>query len=436
MVSGASLPEQRLNQIVVGPNIRVGGDSLVPYVEQTLAVSPVDPRIMIGVSMRVDRDAIRSVAVVSRDGGQHWREVSVPGCGFDPWVTFAPSGEAFVTCLTQGQPDPILLAHSADGGLSWRPRVTIPLNGASFDHPTIVIDATSGARSSAVYLVAAQSVRSPSGRASLLHPVILHSTDGGRTFSAPVRRDDTNLWANVLSPVVLSDGSVGFGFVDYAVDARSAGQGVVELKTPRVWWVISDDGGQTLSAPSLVTEIEEMSRWGHVAVDASEGPFRDRLYVVTDDFRSGQGGVLVLHSLDRGETWSRASPVGRPDAAQRVRRYPTAAVNQSGTLLIAWFDPQEVQGRSCFQLVASASFDGGLSFLPPTPVAEVASCSDQQGNLVDRLSGSFDVAARWPAGGDYFGLAAHPDGSFRALWSDSRTGTFQLWTARIVVRAG
>lgn len=80
--------------------------------------------------------------------------------------------------------------------------------------------------------------------------------------------------------------------------------------------------------------------------------------------------------------------------------------------------------------------DGGLTFLPPVPVAEVAACNDQPGNVVQRSSGPFDVAGRWPAGGDYFGLAAHPDGSFRALWSDSRSGVLQLWTAWIDVRAG
>ena len=131
------------------------------------------------------------------------------------------------------------------------------------------------------------------------------------------------------------------------MDERSAGGGVEELKTPRIWWVRPRDGGSTFSMPYLVMEIEEMSRWGHVAVDASNGAFGGHLYVVTDDFRDGGGGVFVSRSVDQGETWSRPTRVGRADAARGTRRVPTAAVNHRGVLVVAWFDPQEDLGPSC-----------------------------------------------------------------------------------------
>jgi len=38
-----------------------------------------------------------------------------------------------------------------------------------------------------------------------------------------------------------------------------------------------------------------------------------------------------------------------------------------------------------------------------------------------------------PACSDYFGLPAHPDESFRVLWSDSRSGVLQLWMAPVRV---
>jgi hypothetical protein len=419
-------------RLVVGPNTSVSGDPSTPYVEQMLAVNPVNPANLVGVSLRVDSASTITVAVVSHDRGRTWHESPLPACGVDPWVAFRPSGEVLVSCLANGQPDPVLLIRSADEGQTWQAPVTLPLDGRSYDHPTMVVDTTSGSRSGTVYLIAAQSVRSPSGRASLVAPAVVRSSDGGRTLSSPARVRATNLWANILSPVILPDGSLGFGFFDYAVDERSADRGVVELKAPRVWWVRSGDGGTTFSMPYLVTEIEEVSRSGYVVADASNGPFRGQLYVVTDDFRDG-GGVFVFRSVDQGETWSRATRASRADAARQVRRIPTAAVNRRGTLVVAWFDPQEDVGPTCWRLVASASVDGGTSFLPPVPVAEVASCNDRPGNVVPRARESFDVAGRWPAGGDYFGLAANPDGTFRVLWSDSRTGVFQLWTASIDV---
>lgn len=427
---------QEAPRIVVGPNVRVSSETAVPYVEPMIAVNPVDPDNLVGVSMKVDTAGVITVAVTTRDGGRTWRETPIQACGFDPWVGFLPSGVALVSCLASGaSPDPVLVFRSEDGGATWDGPAELPINDdTSFDHPTLIVDTTKSPHRGTAYVVSGHVARSPSGRASLVVPALASSSDGGRTFSTPLRLQNTNVWSMVLSPVVLSDGSMGFGFVDYAVDYRESSGGFILLKTPRVWWVRSTDGGGTFSMPHLIAEIEEMTRWGHVAVDASTGPFRDRLYAVIDDFREGSGGVFVYYSADLGETWSSAVRVSRPDTALQVRRRPTVAVNPRGAVLVAWFDPGEEPERACWRLLASASVDGGESFLPPVPVAAVASCNDQPRNVVDRASGSFDVGARWPAGGDYFGLTAHPDGSFRILWSDSRSGVFQLWTASIHVQ--
>jgi hypothetical protein len=435
VLGGLPAAGQEPAHIVVGPNILVGGDTAAPYVEPMIAVNPAAADNLVGVSMKIDTAGVVTVAVTSRDGGRTWHESPIAACGYDPWVAFLPSGIALMSCLPPGTgPDPVLVFRSQNGGATWHGPTRLPVDGTSFDHPTLVVDTTSGPRRGTTYLVSGQVARSASGRASLVAPALAASPDGGRTFSTPVRLRSTNVWSMVLSPVVLSDGSVGFGFVDYAVDARPAGAGVTLLQTPRLWWTQSTDGGRTLSLPHLIGEIEEVSRWGHVAVDGSAGPFRDRLYAVTDDFREGAGGVFVYHSADHGETWSPAVRVSRPDTAREVRRVPALAVNSRGEVLVAWFDPGEEPGRPCWRLVASASLDGGGSFLTPVPVAEARSCNDQPGNVVEHASGPFDVGARWPAGGDYFGLAAHPDGSFSALWSDSRSGILQLWTARIHVR--
>lgn len=43
-------------------------------------------------------------------------------------------------------------------------------------------------------------------------------------------------------------------------------------------------------------------------------------------------------------------------------------------------------------------------------------------------------ATRWAMGGDYFGFAAAPNGTFRAVWADSRSGVHQLRFATIEAR--
>ena len=43
------------------------------------------------------------------------------------------------------------------------------------------------------------------------------------------------------------------------------------------------------------------------------------------------------------------------------------------------------------------------------------------------------AAGRWGNGGDYAALAADAEGAFHPFWADSRTGTYQGWTARVRV---
>jgi hypothetical protein len=175
---------------------------------------------------------------------------------------------------------------------------------------------------------------------------------------------------------------------------------------------------------------------GGAAVDMSSGPFRGRIYVVNHDVRGSAAGIFLSHSADGGETWSKPVQVGRGFAPEGGFdfRLPALAVNHRGELLVTWYDEAEEPGRACGRLIASASVDGGETFLPPIPVADAGSCNSRPGNVVVQGSTPFDVTGRFQAGGDYYGLVAVPDGSFRALWSDSRTGVFQLWTDRIEVR--
>jgi hypothetical protein len=67
-----------------------------------------------------------------------------------------------------------------------------------------------------------------------------------------------------------------------------------------------------------------------------------------------------------------------------------------------------------------------LTFLPESRVSSAATCPATPRNV--------ETALRFPAGGDYMGLAAAPDGSFRLLWADSRTEIYRLYTATVAVR--
>lgn len=69
---------------------------------------------------------------------------------------------------------------------------------------------------------------------------------------------------------------------------------------------------------------------------------------------------------------------------------------------------------------------GGETFMPDVKISSQRSCPASPQNLA--------TAYRFPAGGEYIGMAATPDGSFMILWSDNRTGTYQLRMSTVRLR--
>jgi hypothetical protein len=103
-------------------------------------------------------------------------------------------------------------------------------------------------------------------------------------------------------------------------------------------------------------------------------------------------------------------------------------VNDRGVLASTWYetaqdDAGEGCKRGCFDEYFSASVDGGVTFLPPVRV------SSQRSYRKWRLS----TENRFGNGGDYMGLTADATGAFHPFWADSRSGTFQIYTAVVKV---
>jgi hypothetical protein len=116
-----------------------------------------------------------------------------------------------------------------------------------------------------------------------------------------------------------------------------------------------------------------------------------------------------------------------PEPLAARRRTPAIAVSAAGVVGLAWYDTRRDPRGECFDVYFSASLDGGRTFLAAVRVTPETSCPPAG---QDRA-----VASRWPFGGDYSGLAAVADGSFRIFWSGSRAGVHQGWTAAAEVVA-
>jgi hypothetical protein len=143
----------------------------------------------------------------------------------------------------------------------------------------------------------------------------------------------------------------------------------------------------------------------------------DRLFwlCVTDKFN----GVLVQRSEDRGESWSEPLRLNHRETADS--HTASIAVNRDGIIGVSWYERND---KSCFDIYFTASLDSGKTFLPEVKVSSATSCPDTPQ----------DKGASFDAGGDYSGLAATSDGLFRIVWSDSRTGIYQLRTATVGVK--
>ncbi|MCH8035212.1 MAG: exo-alpha-sialidase [Bacteroidetes bacterium] len=203
-----------------------------PHIEPYIATNPIDPNnLVVGSIMISETGTWTCAAFASFDGGENWtrttsncKETS-ENCG-DPWLAFGKDNTVYLSVLTAQKDssgkhvERIVVFRSEDGGKTWLKPSFVPLGegGASFDHPSIVVNTTSGSYSGTIYVIANQSFKPPAEKTDYHHhPIILsQSEDGGRTFSTPNRILPNNLVQQAGNPVILSDGTVALSFFDFA----------------------------------------------------------------------------------------------------------------------------------------------------------------------------------------------------------------------------
>lgn len=412
--------------IEVSPDRKVVGDELGrSLIEPHLAIDPANPNHWLVGTMAASPDlkVLDCMSFVSFDGGASWSSFDFHAtfCA-DPWVGFAADGSALYSQIT-GDNSEVRVYRSEDGGKSWPGFASL---GYAHDHETFVVGPPEGGKRSVIYVTSMQIAKEGVTAKSRFSVPLSASTDGGRTFETKSRLFPSNLLLNAMNPVVLSDGTVMVSFTDFARPA--AGNSTGSLQCGRAWVATSSNGGTTLSVPKLVTEacVKE-GDWAWVAV-SPVGEFKDRVYWLTDP---GRDRLLLQYSDDKGETWSTpvaTNSAGGPDAQVRS---PVMAVNGGGVLAVAWRDTRGDRALfknflRCEEIYFTASKDGGRSFAPEVKVSTVKSCP--------LMPAAWDVSLRYPAGGDYMGIAPSPDGRVHVLWSDNRHGVYELWTATVTLK--
>lgn len=424
------LATQLVGRLVIEPDVLASHDTSTPHVEMTVATSPVDARRLLATTIVGDR----TKTYLSVDGGDSWSghdfdDPEVVAGGSDPQTFFTRRGTALFITLGSGKRadgrslSVLLVYRSENGGMTWSPKIAIG-GDSQWDRPIVTMD-----KEGSIYIAA-----STSNAQHLYEAAVMRSDDDGRTFTAPVTlaRAPEGVVMNILGIAALDGGKIA------AVVMQTAGFERYTMTSE-----LSADRGATWSEPhpvatySLPKEVEKKlapyQTWPLFASD--EGG----MYGVWTTMRDGSPRIEFASSKD-GISWNAARLV---EPGTSTQYSPTIAAG-GGAVAIAWFDTRDLTQTGAYRVRFTASTDQGRTFLPSRVISSEVSHALGRGNTALEPASFVDhrgiqrvaflsAVDRFFNGGDYCGLAADRDGVFHPFWADSRTGTFQCWTARVHV---
>jgi len=262
----------------------------------------------------------------------------------NPWVTIGPDGTANVVAiafnglvLAAGSKSAVLATRSTDGGNTWNATSTLIVDAdiAFNDKDAITADPTDA------HFVYAVWDRLTSDNVGPTY--FARSADGGATWQPARAIYDPGVTNQTISNalVVLPNGTLVTMFLE--LDATSA-----TTFTAHIAVIRSSDGGATWSAPIKVADSLSVGtrdpdtgtliRDSTLIPEIAVGP-GGKLYVVWQDSRFSNGvrdDVAVSHSDDGGLSWS--APVRVNVSASVAAFSPMVHVRADGVIGVTYYD--------------------------------------------------------------------------------------------------
>jgi hypothetical protein len=436
--------------------------------EPMLAADPNDPNKMLACSIvLVPEWAKRTTTTYrSENGGRSWEPsltIENVKASSDPACFFGPDSMAYFS--TEGGDgflqEFIDVYRSRDAGKTWMDHSRLRIASQGYDRPFLVADDTNGKLYGRLYLNVTNFVRSLERNgfdSAFWGLALLHSNDGGASWSAPAQRLAPSghvVWKTGNCDILV-DSKVICVFTEQEAPNRRSEREVTEL----IRAIRSSDGGESLDLPTTISSSEQSPELSfylpHIAVDRYSKLFRNRSYVVWSEAHNGIARLKCSYSDDGGKVWSAPTSVGSSEHSQ-IDFLPQVAVNRSGVIGVMWYRRSDKADLG-YSVRFTASLDGGNTFLPSVQVSESeqgvdkgelwpvqAAVNGEFGDLFGDIAGDDHRAThntmelklfrymKHLTGGETSGLVADAAGSFHAAWVDDRTGMDQLWTTAIDV---
>lgn len=433
-VRGRNRVQSSQVEYTVGPNVDITlAQQEKRHYEAYVGASPLKSRELIACDyvLRGKGDS-DDFFYLSHDSGATWKLVLTMPHFTDPSCAIGSDGALFAAGVSNGAKATLGVMRSVNGGHKWLV-ARIPSLPYDIDRPYLTVVGTHRRRAK-VIVHAYRFARTPPPAA-----LFFVSHDDGRSFSPPIVKKALEYpkpWYFVGNGAVGRGGAYYGLFAEldntkknmsYRTDPASAPSSPdAQLELYR-----SDDLGNHIALAGVIQGVYYDWRVGQLsmpslAVDASGGPHRGRLYVSWPDARFGQHtSILLAYSDDSGRTWSEPHVIAGRAEPGTVNQEPNdfmpmVAVNCGGVVGVSWYDRRDSKDNFSYNVRFAASVDGGHTWLPSVRVSNYPYIpgSDMHKN-----------------GGDTAGLAADAAGVFHLTWIANPSGIPAMWTAAVRVHS-
>ncbi len=392
-------------------NIRVNSDNTAQYHnEEQVWINLTDPSNLVAV-WRDFRLGYRRVGVgYTFDTGWTWTDYLFEGTPYykdsDPALTVDRHGNFYICILNfEGdfsEPNALVVAKSSDGGRTWStPVKAVDSDGSTFEDKELIECDRTGGARDGYLYITW--TRFANGM-SESYIMCVRSADGGQTWSQPVRVSASSAvqWS---VPVVGADGTLYVAWNDFY--------------SPGIWIDKSTDGGltfgtdrrivRTYTANDYINGDVLVFSYPAMAADVWEtSPYRGNLYIAYMDTSTAgtDYDIYFMKSEDGGVTWSEPVRVNDDPVGNGADQFhPWLFVDNQGTIHLVYYDRRDDPDNYYYNVYYTKSTDGGETWEPSKRVTSESSAPVQKGGVL----------------GEYFGLAAWNGKPF-IVWTDTREG--------------